>query len=354
MDAGNGGSGEAIPAVPAANDCTARPRVRAVMSSDKLEMVCNTLLMPSNMKQFGFMLGLTKTGRARPRSGEVISAFCKYLNENERVKIAGWFVGEDAMSNWIKEIRKLAEEAQARKDANAAKGHPNGALQEPSHIEAARELMEFFYDFEKQAEKNPQNRYTTPPQEVIDQIGEEACRPQKFPGASLEDGDDLQNAAMERVASKKQGAKRKLTEEGMTDEKAVNRAAYKTATRPQAAAPEASSLDLMFSSIGALMSVEAKRADREDTKAKHEVDLVNIEKMARLGSLLQLPGTTAQFKKSIQEQMEKLAASDITEEAAPPLDSSPAGILSPQGPARSISSATSSLSASPSGGLSGA
>ena len=85
------------------------------MSPDKLEMVCNTLMIPTNMKQFGFMLGLTKTGRARPRSGEVIAAFCKYLNNSDRVKIAGWFVGEDAMGNWIKEIRKLAEEAETRR-----------------------------------------------------------------------------------------------------------------------------------------------------------------------------------------------------------------------------------------------
>ena len=85
------------------------------------------------------------------------------LNEHDRVKIAGWFVGADAMSNWIKEIRKLADEAEARKDANAAKGHPNGACHEPSHIQAALELMTYFRDYEKQAEKNPQNRYTAPP-----------------------------------------------------------------------------------------------------------------------------------------------------------------------------------------------
>jgi hypothetical protein len=50
--------------------------------------------------------------------------------------------------------------------------------QEPSHIAAAHELMEF-YDFEKEAEKNLQNRYTAPPQEVIDQIRADSCRPQK-------------------------------------------------------------------------------------------------------------------------------------------------------------------------------
>ena len=53
--------------------------------------------------------------------------------------------------------------------------------------------MTFFNDSEKQQEKNPQNRYTAPPQEVVDQIGADACKPQKLQGASLEeDGDELQ------------------------------------------------------------------------------------------------------------------------------------------------------------------
>ena len=89
------------------------------------------------------------------------------------------------MSNWIKEIRKLSEEAEARKDASAAKGHPNGAFQEPSHIVAARELMAYFNDSEKEAEKNLQNRYTAPPQEIVDQIGAVAYRPKKLSGSSL-------------------------------------------------------------------------------------------------------------------------------------------------------------------------
>ena len=94
MEIGSGGTGEAIPAAPVPNEGTetVKNRIRAVLSSDKLEMVCRTLLIPSNMKQFGFMLGLTKNGRMRPRSGDVIKAFCKYLNESERVKLAGWFV----------------------------------------------------------------------------------------------------------------------------------------------------------------------------------------------------------------------------------------------------------------------
>ncbi len=69
------------------------------------------------MKQFGVM-----------ESGECVAAFCKFLNDSQRVKDAGWFVGEDAMSNWIKEIRKLDEDRQKTKDDQAAKieGNPNG------------------------------------------------------------------------------------------------------------------------------------------------------------------------------------------------------------------------------------
>ena len=79
------------------------------------------------------------------------------------------------------------------------------------------------------------------------------------------------------LANKKQAAKRKLTEEGISNDKVLNRSAYKTATRPQGAAPEAGSLDVMFSSIGALMSAEAKRSQSEEVKMRHEASLLNIE-----------------------------------------------------------------------------
>ena len=201
METGEGGAGAANSAAPVPNAAVEKNRVRAVMSPDKLELVCNTLLNPDNMKQFGFMLGVTKTVRAKPKSGDIVKEFCKFLNDSQRVKDAGWFVGDDAMNSWIKEIRKLAAEAQKRKDENAAKGHPNGAFQEQSHVEAARELMEYFRDYEKLQEKNPQNRYNTPPSEVIEQIGADACQPQKLTGASLEDdGETMQQVAMERVA----------------------------------------------------------------------------------------------------------------------------------------------------------
>jgi hypothetical protein len=57
-----GGTGEANTAAPVANEGTKKPHIRAFMSPDKLEMVCNTMMIPTNMKQFGFMLGPTKKG----------------------------------------------------------------------------------------------------------------------------------------------------------------------------------------------------------------------------------------------------------------------------------------------------
>ena len=144
-------------------------------------------------------------------------------------------------------------------------------------------------------------RYNTPLTEVIKQIGADACKPknlqvQIFAPANLQDnGEEMQQAAMERVASKKQGARRKLAEDGITDQKVLNRSAYKTATHAQAVAPEASSLDVMFSSIGALMNAEAKRQKSNEVKMHHEATLLNIEKIQPFGALLQLPGTTPQF-----------------------------------------------------------
>jgi hypothetical protein len=103
-------------------------------------------------------------------------------------------------------------------------------------------------------------------------------------------------------------------------------------------------------------------SQREEVKMSHEASLLNIEKMSRLGALLQLPGTTSAFKMSIQAQMEQIARemSEPTEavRSSPPaglLDISPgapqapAGLLSPQGSARGSSSAESSVAASPAG-----
>ncbi len=86
-----------------------------MMSPDKVELVCNTLLIPANTKQFGFMLGLTRSLRTRPKSGEVVTAFVKVVNNSKQVEDAGWFVGDDAIKNCIQEIRKLADNAKTKK-----------------------------------------------------------------------------------------------------------------------------------------------------------------------------------------------------------------------------------------------
>jgi hypothetical protein len=104
----------------------------------------------------------------------------------------------------------------------------------------------------------------------------------------------------------------------------------------------------MFASIGALMSAEAKKSERDQAKMGHEASLLNIEKVTRLGALLQMPGTTAEFKVTIQAQMEQIAKEMIeAKQAAPPqpIDTSPgappapAGLLSPpQGSSQPLSS----------------
>ena len=38
---------------------------RALETNDRLELVANTLMLQDNMKQFGYMLGVTDKGRAR-------------------------------------------------------------------------------------------------------------------------------------------------------------------------------------------------------------------------------------------------------------------------------------------------
>ncbi len=55
------------------------------------------------------------------------------------------------------------------------------------------------------------------------------------------------------------------------------------------------------------MSAEAKRSQSDEMKMSHEASVLHIEKMTLLGALLQLPGTTPKFQKSIRAQMEQVA-----------------------------------------------
>ena len=69
-------------------------------------------MLQDNMKQFGYMLGVTDKGRARNNSGKCLESFVKYLNNTklQHPLLAGYFIGADAMAAWIKTIRKIAQD----------------------------------------------------------------------------------------------------------------------------------------------------------------------------------------------------------------------------------------------------
>ena len=94
---------------------------RALETNDRLELVANTLMLQDNMKQFGYMLGVTDKGRARKNSGKCIESFVKFLNNTkpQHPVLAGYFIGDDAMAAWIKNIRKIAQDESKRRKDNA-------------------------------------------------------------------------------------------------------------------------------------------------------------------------------------------------------------------------------------------
>jgi hypothetical protein len=69
----------------------------------------------------------------------------------------------------------------------------------------------------------------------------------------------------------------------------------------------------------------------------HKASLLNIEKKSHLRALLQLPGTTPEFKKSIQAQIEQIARemseptqpTELAEPPGTPGSLSQTGLLSP-------------------------
>ena len=152
------------------------------------------------MKQFGYMLGVSESGRARPSSTKFIADFAKFVNNSKHLKFDGFFIGNDAMSGWIKEIRKIASTESLRIKEAAERGHPSGAFQVPSYVKECYELMEDFTAYELEMKKNSLSRYNTPPAEVVEQIGLDACQPVQTTGAALteEDGHGSQEEAMHR------------------------------------------------------------------------------------------------------------------------------------------------------------
>ena len=249
------------------------------MSNERLEIVASTFRVRANMKQFGYMLGVSKSGGARPSSNKFIADFAKFMNNSKHPKFDGYFIGNDAMSGWIKEIRKIASTESLRIKEAAERGHPSGAFQVPSYVKECYELMEDFTAYELEMKKNPPSRYNTPPAEVVEQIGLEACQPVKTAGAALpeEDGHGTQEEAIEQVKQKRASAKRRLQDEGMGDDKVALRAANKTATRPRMERQQPSSVhDGLLNSIGQFLQQDVHNSHVQSMKTFQKAKLLKL------------------------------------------------------------------------------
>ena len=186
--------------------------------------------------------------------------------------------------------------------------------------------MEFFKEYEDQQKKNPQTRYNTPPQDVVEQIGLEACQPVKTSSAELptNEGSAIQSAAIGEIQERRTLAKRRLQEEGLDHDKAACRAANRTASRPRAPPPQpqVSAHEGLFSTVGQMMAANTVQTECENQKLRQESRLLKLEEVNRLGNLLAIPGTDAKFKLDIQEKM-ALAMSQLNEPEPTPAAPSP-------------------------------
>ena len=181
--------------------------------------------------------------------------------------------------------------------------------------------MEHFTAYELEMKKNPFPRYNTPPAEVVEQIGLEACQPVKTASAALteEDGDGTQEEAIEQVKQKRASAKRRLQDEGMGDDKVALRAANKTATRPRMERQQPSSVhDGLLNSIGQFLQQDVHNSHVQSMKTFQEAKLLKQEELKRLGDLYKMKGKSEAFKSSIQKQMEKVASEKSNDEPPPP------------------------------------
>ena len=181
--------------------------------------------------------------------------------------------------------------------------------------------MEHFTAYELEMKKNPFPRYNTPPAEVVEQIGLEACQPVKTASAALteEDGDGTQEEAIEQVKQKRASTKHRLQDYGMGDDKVALRAANKTAIRQHMERQQQSSVhDGLLNSIGQFLQQDVHNSHVQSIKTFQEVKLLKLEELKRLGDLYKMKGTSEAFKSSIQKQMEKVASEKSNDEPPPP------------------------------------
>ena len=107
MDNISAAAPETVSELPAEDQASTTGLKRAVMSNERLEIVASTLRVRANMKQFGHMLGVSKSGRARPSSNKFIADFAEFMNNSKHPKFDCFFVGNDAMSGWS--INRIVE-----------------------------------------------------------------------------------------------------------------------------------------------------------------------------------------------------------------------------------------------------
>ena len=118
-------------------------------------------------------------------------------------------------------MRKIAPAESLRIKEATERGHPSGAFQVSSFVKESYELMEDFTAYELEMKKNPSSRYDTPPSEVVEQIGLEACQLVKAAGAALteEDGHGTQEDAIDQVKQRRASAECRFQDEGMGEHK---------------------------------------------------------------------------------------------------------------------------------------
>ena len=184
--------------------------------------------------------------------------------------------------------------------------------------------------YEDQQKKNPQTPYNAPPQDVVEQIGLEACQPVKTSSAELptNEGSAIQSAASGEIQERRMLAKRLLQEEGFDNYKSACRAANRTASRPRAPLPQPqdSAHEGLFTTVAQMLAANAVQIERENQNLWQESRLLKLEARVegvnRLGNLLAIPGTDAKFKLDIQKRM-TLAMSQLNEPEPTPAAPSP-------------------------------
>jgi hypothetical protein len=137
---------------------------RAKMTNERIQLVANTLMLEGNMRQFGHILKSNAKGHFAQGSKKYFEAFANLLNSKDHPLLRGCFVGVEALQNWIKEVKNLAQTESKRRSSESEIGRRQSNDDIPPHIDACYQLMEMFYVHDANAQKNHVNRYNAKPE----------------------------------------------------------------------------------------------------------------------------------------------------------------------------------------------